>query len=98
MLIDVSRERPISFNAAAKFLPEGTRPHLSTWWRWWRFGLRGIRLETVVIGGRRYTTAAAVQRFAAALTRASVGAADAPQSERTTDTETEQGLDAAGIG
>ena len=67
MSIDLTRERPISFNEAAKYLPRGYRPHLSTWWRWHKHGIKGVRLETVVLGGRRYTTAEAVQRFASAL-------------------------------
>lgn len=31
--------------------------------RWARFGVRGTKLETVVVGGRRYTSPAAVRRF-----------------------------------
>ena len=63
MAIDLERERLISFSEAAKYLPSDSRPHASTWWRWWRVGVKRIRLETVVCGGRRYTTAEAVIRF-----------------------------------
>jgi len=96
MAIDLTRERPLSFDQAARFLPDDARPHLSTWWRWWRHGRRGVRLETVVIGGRRFTTAEAVQRFAEALTLASAAAPDVPPSNRVLD-EVEEELDAAGI-
>jgi len=68
MSIDLNVERPITFNRAARYLPRSSRPNQSTWWRWWRHGVRGIQLETVLIGGRRYTTREAVLRFAAALT------------------------------
>jgi len=63
MGIDLSCETPVSFNQAAQFLPHNCRPSYSTWWRWWRHGIRGVRLETVLIGGRRFTTYAAVLRF-----------------------------------
>ena len=68
MGIDILSERPLSFNDVAQFLPHGSRPSYSTWWRWWRYGIRGVRLETVVLGGRRYTSAEAVQRFVSAMT------------------------------
>ncbi len=98
MCIDVRQEQPLSFNQAAQYLPERSRPHSSTWWRWWRHGVRGVRLETVLIGGRRYTTAEAVQRFVSALTAGACGVQSPPrQQQRLTDREIEQQLDAAGI-
>lgn len=36
------------------------RPSPSTAWRWYRKGILGVRLETVVVGGRRYTSKAAL--------------------------------------
>ena len=104
MTIDLSRERPITFNEAGKFLPDAARPSMSTWWRWWRHGVRGIHLETVLIGGRRYTSEAAVRRFAAALTATT----DAPEPTSTLELNdkalnqaemqrVEMQLDAAGI-
>ena len=39
------------------------RPHPSTIWRWHRQGVHGIRLETVLVGGTRYSSVEAVQRF-----------------------------------
>lgn len=67
-------ERPITFNTAAKYLPENCRPSKATWWRWWRRGVRGVRLCTVVCGGRRYTTPRAVEEFILATTAAAEGA------------------------
>ena len=72
-MIDVSRERPISFNEASRFLPDGRRPGFSTWWRWSTYGVRGVKLETILIGGRRCTTAEAVQRFFDRVTAAADG-------------------------
>ena len=62
-MIDVTVERPISFNQATKFLPDNRRPGFSTWWRWSVHGVRGVKLETILVGGRRCTTAEAVRRF-----------------------------------
>lgn len=51
----------------------GFRPHLSTPWRWAVKGCRGIRLRTVVVGGRRLTTVDDVLAFSEATTAASKG-------------------------
>jgi hypothetical protein len=80
MAIDITKERLIPFDSAAGFLASGSRPTYSTWWRWWRQGIRGVHLETVLVGGRRLTTAEAVERFVAATTEA--GSADALEMRR----------------
>lgn len=69
MSISLKSEQLITFQEAARLLPEGRRPRASTWWRWWKVGFNGVRLETTVVGGRRYTTAESVARFAEALTQ-----------------------------
>jgi hypothetical protein len=46
------------------------RPHISTLVRWWRRGVRGVKLETILIGGRRYTSLEALTRFFDRLTEA----------------------------
>ena len=68
MSISLTTEPLLTFDEAAAFLPQGRRPSYQTWWRWWKFGLAGIRLSTVMVGGRRYTNASAVRKFAAELT------------------------------
>lgn len=75
MGIDLTREKPITFNEASSLLPDGRRPNLSTWWRWSGPGIKGVQLETVYVGGRRYTTAEALQRFVAGVTAAANGTA-----------------------
>jgi hypothetical protein len=70
-------ERLIPLNDAARLLagPGRRRIHKVTTWRWATKGLsrrgRGpvgrIRLETIKVGGTRYTTFEAIGRFAAAL-------------------------------
>lgn len=59
------REELLSLAQAARLIP--SRPHVSTLWRWCGRGVRGVRLRTVIVGGRRYTTAAYVADFVAEL-------------------------------
>jgi len=72
-MIDLKHETLLTFNQAAKLLPSGSRPSASTWWRWSQRGVKGQRLETVCIGGRRYTTREALARFTDALSNGSAG-------------------------
>jgi len=55
------KEKLLSVSEAVKIIPG--RPHLSTVWRWISNGVGGVRLETVQIGGRRYTSIEAIERF-----------------------------------
>ena len=68
MSINLATERLLTFDEAAELFPPARRPSHATWWRWYAKGRYGIRLDTLVVGRTRYTTAAAVQRFAAAIT------------------------------
>ena len=78
MPIDISTEQVLSLTAATKSLPG--RPHVSTLWRWYKRGVRGIQLETIVVAGRRFTSAEAIQRFAE---RCSAAADGTPSPIRT---------------
>lgn len=40
-----------------------SKPSYCTIMRWKREGLRGVKLETLLIGGRRYTSVEALHRF-----------------------------------
>ena len=61
-MIDLNKEKPLSLKDAClhRML---NRPNISTIWRWITVGTRGVKLESVLIGGQRYTTDAAIQRF-----------------------------------
>jgi hypothetical protein len=37
--------------------------HLSTVWRWCRVGCKGIRLEAFMVGGKKFTTLPAYERW-----------------------------------
>ena len=57
-MISLQSEQLLTLAAAARHLP--MRPHVSTIWRWAATG----GLETVRLGGRVYTSAEALDRFA----------------------------------
>lgn len=74
-------ETLISLAEAARTLPG--RPNIATLWRWRTAGVRGVTLETVTVGGRRYTSREALARFVAATTAAADGEPVArPQTPR----------------
>jgi hypothetical protein len=72
-MIDTTTERLIPFSEAAKLLPSrhaGRRVAVSTIWRWHHPGVSGVNLETVCVGGSRFTSAEALDRFFQAVTAA----------------------------
>ncbi|TWU27541.1 DUF1580 domain-containing protein [Bythopirellula polymerisocia] len=69
-MYDLFSEEPISLNQVAK--EEGVNP--STPWRWYLSGVRGVKLETIVVGGRRFSTRPALRRFKERCTAAANGA------------------------
>jgi Protein of unknown function (DUF1580) len=61
-MIDIASESMVPITEAHTHVPN--RPHLATVYRWWTKGVRGgIKLETALIGGRRFTSVEAIQRF-----------------------------------
>jgi hypothetical protein len=85
----------VSLKQAADFLPG--RPHISTIWRWAFKGIRGIKLKTVVAGGRRYTDLESLQSFVAATTAAANGESPPRAPKKDTKKETKEVLRRAGI-
>jgi len=51
------------------------QPHISTLHRWRSHGIRGTKLETYLVGGRRFTTREALQRFFDRVAASAAGAA-----------------------
>ena len=69
-MINPEIETLIDFAAAAKNLPRssaGKPMHAKTIARWALVGMSGVKLETVRVGGRRFTSREACNRFFAAL-------------------------------
>ena len=60
-MIDIQNETLMTVREISESLP--THPHIGTIWRWYARGLHGIRLDTVMIGGRRMSSREAMQRF-----------------------------------
>ena len=78
MSIDIQVETPVKMTEAANAVPG--RPHNSTVWRWHQKGVRGVKLETILIGGTRYTSNEALQRFFDRTTAAAAGTESVPRT------------------
>jgi hypothetical protein len=60
-MIDVSKERLCPLAQATRHVPGN--PHIATLHRWRLRGVKGVKLETVLVGGRRFTSVEAIARF-----------------------------------
>ncbi|QDU47370.1 hypothetical protein Mal52_58990 [Symmachiella dynata] len=60
-MIDLSTEDVFPVSEAPKHIPG--RPSQASCWRWVLHGVGGIKLESILIGGKRFVSAEAVQRF-----------------------------------
>ena len=72
-MIDTLVETLLPLAQAADELPRrrrGRKTNLSTLYRWSQAGCRGVRLETIQIGGTRCTSREALQRFFERLSQA----------------------------
>lgn len=63
MAIDVDVEELIPFQQAPAHVPGPRKPCLQSLHRWRLRGARGRMLDTILIGGIRYTSAEAIRRF-----------------------------------
>ena len=66
MAIDISSEQVVTLTEATRHLPprrKGKRPNVATLYRWTNEGVRGIRLEYVMVGATRCTSLQSLQRF-----------------------------------
>ncbi len=72
-------ETLVSFVDAGDFVPG--KPHAGQVYRWASRGLRGVKLEWVQVGGRRYTSREALNRFFERLTVVASSAAETPTQE-----------------
>src|SRR5258708_921780 len=75
-MIDTTNETILPLSQAADELPRrrrGRKTNVSTLYRWSIAGCRGVRLETIQIGGTRCTSREALQRFFERLSMAQAG-------------------------
>ncbi len=65
MAIDINHDQLVELRSVPKLLEKqiGKRLNLSTLYRWQSRGIAGIKLETVAIGGARFTTLEALNVF-----------------------------------
>lgn len=64
-MINLSSETLIPIREAPRHLPKrpnGKRIHISACYRWISRGVRGVRLESIKIGGSTYASTEALQR------------------------------------
>jgi hypothetical protein len=96
---DLPSEKLLTITEATKRFP-GRRPSTATIWRWLKAGCRGVVLESILIGGRRYTSTEAIDRFIVRTTAAAAGeqpAARTPKQREQAVGAAERELEAAGI-
>mgnify|MGYP002624671220 CR=1 FL=1 len=69
--LDIHQEDLISLKEASSLLPKrnGKRTHYSTLFRWATKGAKGRVLESVMIGGVRFTSKEALGRFSSSTNR-----------------------------
>ena len=93
MGIDVRNEQAIPRSDVANHVPRrrGKKVHYSTVYRWVTKGARGRILESVYVGGVRYTTIEAVNRFLESDGRRSLS------SDSVVTAAIDAALDAAGL-
>lgn len=67
-MISIDSETLLTLQEVSQHLParNGRRLHYSTIFRWAQRGVRGRRLETLLVGGTRFTSLEALSRFLAA--------------------------------
>lgn len=86
-MIDLQHEQLVPIRMVPKLLPRhpnGKRLHISAVYRWMERGRKGVHLEWIKIGGRRYTSREALQRFSEACTEAEQGSRLEPNGRMTT--------------
>src|SRR5689334_7087950 len=75
MRTELGKERLLTFAEAMRHpllakRRNGSRINASTLWRWHARGIRGVRLETLVVGGIKMTSEEALYRFCEQVTEA----------------------------
>jgi hypothetical protein len=99
-MIDFERESIVLPKDVCRMFPgrTGKGLALSTIWRWMLKGQRGQRLESLVVGGQRYTSKEAVRRFVAALNGGRNGHRSQQRTDRTHELKrVERELEAEGL-
>jgi hypothetical protein len=75
---DLLSEPRISLNALAK----QESVHLSTCWRWCLRGCKGHKLESFNVGGKKFTTLPAFERWLAKINGAALPVSETPRQRK----------------
>ena len=95
-MIDASTETLIRFQEAGRRI--AGNPSISALHRWRLSGVRGVKLETLLVGGTRFTSTEAISRFIAEQNRDEPPPPALTASQRRIQAETANRLlEAAGI-
>ena len=101
-MLELDREEYIPLRIAAKLVPSARKPgksvHISSIVRWAKRGIRGKHLETYLIGGARYTTRAALDRFLSELNEGSPPPSLVPSRDPARAKRTDRILSREGLG
>jgi hypothetical protein len=64
-MIAIAREKMVTLRQGARLVPSrtGNSLNITTMHRWVQAGVRGVRLESLLVGGVRMTSVEAIQRF-----------------------------------
>jgi len=85
-MIDTTVEELIPFQQAGHRIPG--RPSIAALHRWRLNGVRGARLETLLVGGKRFTSAEAIRRFIESQNRDGSPAPEITAKQRRVQAET----------
>lgn len=100
-MINLTDETVLSLTGATQYLPRrrvGKRPHVATLYRWAQSGCRGVKLETLQVGGTMCTSLEALQRFCERLSGNEPGVPSKTSKQRVSEiAKAEAELSAAGI-
>lgn len=86
-MIDIQAETIVSISEAPQHIPG--RPSMATVWRWVLKGTRAGKLESILIGGRRYTSLEKIQMFAEQSTATAAADGDTPPARTSRQRERE---------
>jgi len=85
IIMPTNYDQLISFGEISRMLP--SRPNPATLWRWHRVGCYGVKLRTLLIGGRRFCERQELDAFIERVTQARESHAPSPvTAERSVET------------
>ena len=88
MSIDLTKETVFPVTEAPEHIPG--RPSKATVWRWVLTGVGGVKLESILVGGKRFVSAESIQMFCDRRTAAADGDTPPVQTSKQRERAIEQ--------